>query len=89
MLYERLKWHLLSECLEELLHVRGQVSVEAAEGPQHSPDHLQSHGVEARQFSQQQSVHGPEQTREEYKVRDKSNINSTFTRFYFHQPPIH
>lgn len=51
--------HLLGEAVEELLHVGGQVLVEAAEGPQHVPDHLQGQTVEPGKLVEEQRVEGP------------------------------
>ena len=52
--------YLLGEALEELLHVRGQVSVQAAEGLQHAPEQLQGQSVEHGQLVKEQRVDGPE-----------------------------
>lgn len=62
--------YLLGEALKELLHVGSQVSVQAAEGPRHAPDHLQGQAVELGQLVEEQRVHGP--------VRKEGQIDSVW-----------
>lgn len=42
--------------------------MQAAEGPQHAPDHLQGHAVEAGKLVEQQRVEGPEEHEERRTV---------------------